>query len=123
MNQQEANKNLLRRWYDDMWNAKAPHLIHEIVGEVYVRHESDGTYQVTPAEYEKIVSSVMGESEISEFKYRLVSEGDLVCAIGTWLLDGTPWNWTQAFRIENNRLVETWLSGLTIGKSWDRLPL
>jgi len=46
-------------------------------------------------------------------------EGDKACVIGSWDLNGQSWYWTQVFRIENQRLAETWSSGIVMEAKWD----
>ena len=39
MSREEANKAVLRRWYDEMWTHCAFDLIPEIAGPSYTRHD------------------------------------------------------------------------------------
>lgn len=113
----EQTKAVLRRWYDEMWSKKNADLIPELAGPVYVRHEPGGTRSVTAEEYREQTAAVCAGWEITDLRYSLVGEGDLVVAIGSWKINGDPMDWVQAFRVENGKLVETWLSG--IAKVWD----
>ena len=120
----EETKALLRRWYDEMWAKGRAELIPELAGPVYTRHEMGGTRSVTAEEYRDQTAAFMSQIRVESLRYRLVAEGDKVCAIGTWRIkgvDGAPgdwgeegkqWDWVQVFRAENGRLVETWLSGI-----------
>ena len=62
---------------------------------------------------------------ISDFKYFLMAEGDYVTAIGTWKInDQMQWDWVQTFRVENGKLVETWLPAMATEGKWalDEIP-
>ena len=115
----ENTKRVLRRWYDEMWSKKNSDLILELVGPVYTRHEMGGTRTVTPEEYRAQTSGFMAQIEITDMRYSLVAEGDKVCAIGSWKVSGKQWDWVQVFRVEDDRLVETWLSGIGMESGWD----
>jgi len=114
----EDPKAVLRRWYDEMWSQKNGDLILELVGPAYVRHEMGGTRSVTPQEYCEQTKGFMQQVEISDMRYSLVAEGDKVCAIGTWKVNGKQWDWVQVFRVSGGRLVETWLSGIGMESNW-----
>lgn len=123
-------KALLGRWYDEMWGAGQPDLIPKLAGPVYTRHEMGGTRTVTSEEYRVQTAGFMSQIAISDLHYRLIGEGDTVCAIGTWRLrnqpgvegdfgpDGKQWDWVQVFRAAEGRLVETWLSGIGMDSNW-----
>ena len=115
----ENTKRVLRRWYDEMWSKKNSDLILELVGPVSTRHEMGGTRTVTPEEYRAQTSGFMAQIEITDMRYSLVAEGDKVCAIGSWKVSGKQWDWVQVFRVEDDRLVETWLSGIGMESGWD----
>ena len=116
----ETNKALLRRWYDEMWSQKNFDLIPELAGPTYTRHDPMGRRTVTAEEYRDECQQNFGGSKFSDMTYWLMSEGDYVTAIGSWLHNGDQrWSWGQTFRIEDGRLVETWLPALAIGDSWD----
>ena len=115
----DASRALLRRWYDEMWPGGRPDLILELVGETYTRHESGNTRVVTAAAYREQVAALMQSIQIRDLHYSLFAEDDRVCAIGSWRLDEGEWDWVQAFRVCEGRLVETWLSGVaTQGEGW-----
>jgi len=114
----ENPKGVLRRWYDEMWSKKDSGLILELVGPVYTRHEMGGTRSVTPEEYRAQTSGFMEQIEITDMRYSLFAEGDKVCAIGTWKVNDNQWDWVQVFRVADDRLVETWLSGIGMESNW-----
>ena len=117
-NTAEETKAVLRRWYDEMWGAQNPDLVPELAGPVYVRHEMGGTRSVTAEEYQQQVAALCSQAEFTDLRYRLIAEDDHVVAIGSWKVDGNQWDWVQAFRAENGKLVETWLSGIGFESNW-----
>lgn len=119
MSTTDETRRVLQRWYDDMWFARNWELVPELAGPVYTRHETGGTSQVRAEDYQAIVRSVCESMTITDGRYRLIADGDRVAAIGSWKLDGTQWDWVQAFRVENGKIVETWLSGVGTESNWD----
>lgn len=111
-------KAVLSRWYDDMWARKRFDLVPELAGPVYTRHEANGTRQVTAEEYRDALAGSLAEAVVEDLRYRLIAEDDRVVAIGTWRIDGQQWDWVQAFRVEDGKLVETWLSGISFDGTW-----
>ena len=118
----EQTKAVLRRWYDEMWAEQNFDLIPELAGPNYVRHEMNGTRTITADEYRDQLNQVGQGWTITDFRYTLVAENDLVTAIGSWKLNGAHWDWVQTFRVEHGKLVETWLSGIGMESNWDTLP-
>ena len=114
----EESKAALVRWYDEMWFRKNFELVPECVGPNYTRHEPGGTRTITAEEYRDFLVEHMGAVEIADGRYRLIAEDDHVVAIGSWTFNGQPWDWVQAFRVENHKLVETWLSGIGTDTHW-----
>lgn len=109
-----GNKAILKRWYDDMWAKCDFDLIPEIAGPIYTRNDTGGPHRAYTAEqYRDTLKAVGKDWKITDFKYFLISEGDLVIAIGSWKMGaGRQWDWVQAFRIEHGKMVETWLPAL-----------
>jgi predicted SnoaL-like aldol condensation-catalyzing enzyme len=125
MSREEANKAVLRRWYDEMWSNLDFDLIPELAGPTYTRHDVRGTRSVTAEEYRDELLPVKGQWTISDFHYFLMAEGDYVTAIGTWKINGAmQWDWVQTFRLENGKLVETWLPAMATEGRWhpDEIP-
>lgn len=114
----EESKAALARWYDEMWFRKNFELVPECVGPTYTRHESGGTRTITAEEYRDFLVEHMSAVEIADGRYRLIAEDDHVVAIGSWTFNGQQWDWVQAFRVENHKLVETWLSGIGTDTMW-----
>jgi len=124
MSLEEANKALLRRWYDEMWAHCAFELIPEIAGPDYTRHDVMGTRTVTAEEYRDQLLESAKDWQVSDFGYFLMAEGEYVTAIGTWKINGAmQWDWVQTFRIEKNRIVETWLPAMATDGKWTQADL
>ncbi|MCA9509477.1 MAG: hypothetical protein R3E88_01470 [Myxococcota bacterium] len=111
-------RRAMERWYDDMWSKKAFELVPEIAGPVYTRHEPNGTRAITAEEYRDQLLQFGPNLDVQELTYRLVVEDDMVTAIGRWKLNGAVQHWVQAFRVQNGKLVETWLSGIASDCEW-----
>ncbi|MBW2495853.1 MAG: nuclear transport factor 2 family protein [Deltaproteobacteria bacterium] len=125
MSSEEANKALMRRWYDEMWANCNFDLIPELAGPSYTRHDVRGTRVVTAEEYRDELLAVAADWKVSDFKYFLMAEGDFVTAIGTWKInDAMQWDWVQTFRIGAGKLVETWLPAMATEGRWssDEIP-
>ena len=119
MSQEENNKSLMHRWYDEMWTPCNFDLITELAGPNYTRHDLMGTRTVTAEEYRDSLKAFASEWEISKFNYFLMAEKNFVTSIGSWVVNNVDgqggsaqWDWVQCFRVENNRLVETWLPAM-----------
>lgn len=117
--QTEITKATLRRWYDEMWSKKNPELVHELVADNYLRHETNGTVSISRQDYYEVVKSVTDTCDISPIRYELFAEDDKACVMGTWQLNGQSWYWTQVFRVEDARIIETWSSGIVMDSHWD----
>jgi len=125
MSREEANKAVLRRWYDEMWSNLDFDLIPQLAGPTYTRHDVRGTRSVTAEEYRDELLPMKGQWTISDFHYFLMAEGDYVTAIGTWKINGAmQWDWVQTFRLEDEKLVETWLPAMATEGNWqpDEIP-
>jgi predicted SnoaL-like aldol condensation-catalyzing enzyme len=119
MSKEEDNKALMRRWYDEMWSNLAFEKIPELAGPNYKRHDVRGTRVVTAEEYRDELLPVAGQWKISDFSYFLMAEGDFVTAIGSWKINNSmQWDWVQTFRVENGKLVETWLPAMAMEGQW-----
>ena len=109
-----GNKAILTRWYDQMWAKCDFDLIPEIAGPIYTRNDTGGPHRAYTAEQHRDTLKAVGKDwKISDFRYFLIGEDDLVIAVGTWKMGARrQWDWVQAFRIQNGKMVETWLPAL-----------
>lgn len=119
MSKIEANKALMRRWYDEMWADCNFELIPELAGPDYTRHDPGGTRTVSAEAYRDQLTQAAASWKVSDFHYFLMAEGDYVTSIGTWKVNGEmQWDWVQTFRVEDGKLVETWLPAFSTDGLW-----
>ena len=118
MSSTEESRQAVEHWYREMWGKQQWELVPDLAGPTYTRHESGGTSQVSAEDYQTLVKSFCESVTISDLRFQLLAEADRVTAIGTWKIDGNQWDWVQVFRVEEGRLVETWLSGIAFESSW-----
>lgn len=126
-----GNKAILARWYDDMWARCDFDLVPRIAGPIYTRNDQVGPHRALTAEQYRDALKANGSTwKITDFRYFLIAEDDLVIATATWKMGkGRQWDWVQAFRIADGKMVETWLPALggtdpmivhTPDAKWDR---
>jgi predicted SnoaL-like aldol condensation-catalyzing enzyme len=109
-----VNRATLRRWYDKMWAECDSSLVPKIAGETYLRHDITGANNaMTSEQYGEMVGIGTTGSTVIDFSYCLIAQGDYVGSIGRMLFDGDrQWDWVQLFRLEDGKMVETWLPGM-----------
>lgn len=123
---EERNKAVVRRWVDEMYGEHNFDIMPELAGPHYHRHDPKGAYTVTVEEHIKTLKERYGGQDRQlEQSYRLFAEGDMVCMIGTSKgyrkggeTDSDIYNYVQAFRLENEKIVETWFSGFAVNVDW-----
>lgn len=119
----EANKALVRRFYEEVWNSGNVGFAREVFAESYVRHDlRPAPAEPGPAGQAKIASDFRRAFPDLRFDVDLVlADGDLVAA--RWTASGTnlgPWGALAAtgkaatfsgvniFRFANGKVVEIW---------------
>lgn len=119
----EANKQLVRRFYDEVWNKGNTDFVFQVFAENYVRHDlrpgnpsagAAGQQQVAD-DFRAAFPDLKHETEL------LLGENNFVVA--RWTMQGTnsaPWGNQPAtgkfvrmsgvniFRFENDKVVEIW---------------
>lgn len=119
----QANKELIRRFYDEVWNKGNTAFVFQVFAENYVRHDlRTGTPPTGPAGQKQVADDF--RAAFPDLEYRvdmLVAENDLVVA--RWTMRGTntgQWGKVPAtnrtinvsgvniFRLENGKVVEIW---------------
>jgi len=118
----EQNKQLVIRWFDEVWNLGRRETIFELLLDSSILH--DGAHQYCgPEEFARFHESLC--SQFSDFKIKpLVSlaEGNLACVhwscsmIHTSTKKPVQLTGTSVVRIENGRFVEAW-------QNWDAAHL
>ena len=119
----EESRAVIRRWYDEMWSKKNTDLIPELAGPQYIRHEIhagvNGKRILSAEEYREQTAQFCAGWTITDLRYSLTAEDDRVSVVGTWKINGQQMDWVQCFRIENGKIVETWMGGLGLDSAWD----
>ena len=118
----DESRKIIQRWYDEMWSKKNTDLIPELVGPSYTRHEigsgTDGTRILSAEEYRDQTALFCSGWTITDLRYGLTAEDDRVSVVGTWKINGQQMDWVQCFRIEEGRIVETWMGGIGLESGW-----
>ncbi len=114
MNNADRSRAVLRNWYDNMWGKCDFALIPRIAAPHYLRHDITGANNLMPATaYRDMLQMGLRGEEVTAFHYFLVAEDNYVAALGHYILSADrQWDWVQLFRIENDALAETWLTGM-----------
>lgn len=119
----EANKALVRRFYDEVWNHGRLDVADEVFAPDYVRHDlRPGQGLPGPAGQKKIAADFRAAfPDVRNTVDLMLAEGDLVAA--RWTTTGThtgPWgeiaptgravsfSGVNIFRIQQGRVVELW---------------
>ena len=119
----EQNKELVRRFYDQVWNHGNTDFAYEVFADDYVRHDLRATEaRPGPAGQKKIADDFRAAFPDLEVAVDLVvGEGDFV--VGRWTASGTrtgAWGSVEPtgrkatfsavniFRFENGKVVEIW---------------
>lgn len=111
----DANKALLRRWYEEMYEQRRfAELAPQLCGPVFTRHEASGTFDVTAEEHGARLAEAITARDRREGRtqmvpdYRVFAAGDRVGVIATARSNGS---YVQAWRVENGKFVESWWPG------------
>lgn len=98
----QANRQVLARWYEDVYAEGDWQLVPDLVGPAFLRHE-DREFSMGPEEYRDRLSRMFGSS--LRLSYEVVAGHDKVAVIGR-VPDGR--GFLQAWRVRDGRLVESW---------------
>lgn len=119
----ESNKELIRRFYDEVWNQGNTDFVFQVFADEYVRHDLRPGNPTQGAAGQKQVADDF-RAAFPDLKHEtefLVGEGDMVVA--RWTMQGTntaPWgqaaptgkfvkmSGVNIFRFENGKVVEIW---------------
>jgi predicted SnoaL-like aldol condensation-catalyzing enzyme len=124
---EERNKAVIHRWIYEMYGEGRFELMPELAGPKYIRHEKTGTFTVDVDDYWKVIRDRYGGEKARTLvqSYELLAEGDKVCMFGTskgYRMGGTGdydvYNGVQVFRLENEKIVETWFPGFAVNVEW-----
>jgi hypothetical protein len=113
----------IREFYQQRWLGNDPSSLSNFVAEHIVVHDTQQEGQkLSRQEYNDSISEQLLSRDISDIKLFMVEEGNLVIAVASWQVnDDKQWDFTQAFRLVDGLIVETWLP--SIGGTDDTLAL
>ena len=118
----EQNKQLMVRWFEEVWNEGKRETIHDLFDEKGVLHDGDTIFR-GPDDFCRFYDAL--RSEFADFRAtRVVSlaEGDLVCLHWSIACRHKASNktvqvsGTSVVRFEDGKLVEAW-------QNWDAASL
>jgi SnoaL-like polyketide cyclase len=123
----EVVRDLFDRW-ERVWHEEAYDLVAGCVAPVYVRHDDQGTRRVKPAEY----AAELAANRRQRPNTRIVVYDHALSADRAWYRFALMWDdaatgdkrtraGLQAYRIEDGKLAETWLTLLPLGSAWPDL--
>lgn len=105
-------KAVVQAWYErlaagaDATACLAPTIrVHDIV---------DADAELTPEALQERWRTLMQHDRATQLELFLIQEGDIVFATGRWRLgdDKREWNWVQAFRLQDGKIVQTWITSI-----------
>ncbi|MDQ2994278.1 MAG: ester cyclase [Pseudomonadota bacterium] len=115
MTSTEANKAIIRSYFEEMWNTKNTALIKKLVAESYLHHSSDGKITHGRTHVENVVEKVyLAFPDIHWTIKLMVAENAMVATYiegdGTQISDGVKMHFKEAFyhRIQDGQIVEGW---------------
>jgi predicted SnoaL-like aldol condensation-catalyzing enzyme len=118
----EQNKQIMVRWFEEVWNQGKRETIHELFAEKGILHDGSTSYR-GPDEFCRFYDAL--RSQFSDFRATPVvslAEGDLACL--HWSLtfrhesaeSSLRVTGTSVVRFENGQLIEAW-------QNWDGASL
>jgi hypothetical protein len=124
MSKESVIRNLFDRW-ERVWHEGQYDLIAGCLAPVYIRHDESGTRRVTPEEYAAEVAAGRRERPNTRFvvyDHEIVGDRAWFRFTLTWADASSGETRTRAgmqvYRIEEGKLVETWLTLLKVGSAW-----
>jgi predicted SnoaL-like aldol condensation-catalyzing enzyme len=118
----EQNKQLVIRWFDEVWNQGRRETILELLGESSILHDGPHQYR-GPEEFARFHDAL--RSQFSKFKITPIvslAEGDHACVhwscsmVHTATQKPLQLTGTSVVRVENGRFAEAW-------QNWDAAHL
>lgn len=115
----EQNKQLILRWFEEVWNQGRRETIYELFAPDAVLHDGATTFH-GPEEFCRFYDSL--RAQLSDFRFTPIislAEGDLVClhwsVAARQTSTGKPLQitGTSVVRIQDGRFIEAW-------QNWDQ---
>ncbi len=112
----DAARELVRRWYDEVWGEGRLELIDELVAEPFVRHSQQGTVTRTLAEvredfvqYQRVIRHAVTTIDDQTVDGDRVWSRLTMRGVNPETGEQTTITWLQVHRVEGGRLAETWV--------------
>lgn len=132
--QQEVNKALATRFYNEVWFSRNPDVVDEIIAPNYTIHDiGDNKGLTEPAAMQKEIAEMFwNNGNMSGTIDFQIAEGDLVATRWQWDFEPTSW-WMKAlggrrplpiinvFRFDDGKVVEIWNHRHDIDFAWGRI--
>lgn len=119
----EANKALVRRFYEEVWDKGNLDVVYEVYADDYIRHDLRPGIPVTGPEGQKVIAAEFRNAFPDLHWHVDLVEGSEEFIVGRWTGSGThtgPWGKLQPtgktvkfsganiFRFENGKVAEIW---------------
>ncbi len=105
-----VNKTAVREWLQLLARSGSDRAQDYLAATVRVHDQHGADRRLSAAEYFSAMQSVMQSGEVSDFRYFLIEENNVVFATCSWKLDGErQWDWVQAFELVDGRIARIWL--------------
>lgn len=114
---EERNKQLIRQFYDEVWNKGNLDFADQVFAQDYVRHDPRGDKPPAPGPRGQKLIAAAFRKTVTDSQYivdLIMAEGDLVAA--RWTIRGThqptgkkvEFVGVNIFRFANGKVVEVW---------------
>jgi len=124
----EANKAVVRRYWNELWNDKRGEIIAEIVAEPVAFHFPPGQAHQPPTLTKWFETALVAFPDVHFTLHFDIAEGDLVATHWSYIATNTgPFlgrpatgkkvtdTGTDVFRIKNSKIVEMWVVQDSLG--------
>ena len=107
-----AAKNVVKAWFEHL--AAGTDASECLCPSVRAHDMMDMDIELDATSFQNRWRSMMQNDTASELKLFVIDENDVVFATGMWALGDNrrEWNWVQAFRIENDKIAQTWITSI-----------
>lgn len=105
-------KRVVKNWYEHL--AAGTDASECLTEAVRVHDMLDSDITLEAVDFHKRWRFLMQHETACDLKLLLIEENDIVFATGMWSLgdDKREWNWVQAFRLEDGRIAQTWITSI-----------
>jgi predicted ester cyclase len=124
----EANKAVVQRYWQELWNAKQGQIIDAIAVDPVKFHFPGGQAHQPPSLHKWFETALVAFPDVHFTIHIVIAEGDMVAAHWSYVATNTgPFlgrpatgrrvtdEGTDIFRIENDKIVEMWVNQDSLG--------